>query len=66
MAALAEGETKRTPLPEGLNAEMVEQKQFGLHSIAVERFGVQKSKVYVRDYSSWQGAFEAAMDKAGL
>ena len=66
MGQLAEGETKRTPLPEGLNADMVEQKQFGMHTIAIEKLGVQVSKVWVRDYTSWQGAFEAAMDKAGL
>lgn len=66
MTTLAEGEVKRTPLPEELNAEMVERMQFGLHSIVIERLGVQKSKTYVRDYSSWEGAFEAAMDKAGL
>lgn len=61
---LVEGEVKRTDLPMG--ATMVQRKQFGLHSIAIERLGVQKSKVYVRDYTSWDGAFDAAMDKAGL
>ena len=66
MGQLAEGEVKRTPLPEGLNAEMVEQKQFGKHSIAIEKMGVQVSKVYVRDCPSWESAFEKAMDKAGL
>lgn len=63
---LAEGEIKRTPLPEGLNAEMVEQCQFGMRTIAIERFGVQKAKVWVRDYPHWESAFSAAMDKAGL
>lgn len=65
MAKLAEGEIKRTPLPVA-NAEMVEQMQFGMHSIAVEKMGVQVSKVYVRDCPSWESAFDKAMDKAGL
>ena len=66
MAQLAEGEIKRTPLPDGLNAEMVQRKQFGLHTIAIEKMGVEVAKTYVRDYSSWESAFEAVMDKAGL
>jgi hypothetical protein len=45
---------------------MVEQMQFGLHSIAILFMGIQKSKVYVRDYPHWESAFEAAMDKAGV
>ena len=64
MAKLLEGEKKITDLPMG--ATMVERMQFGLHSIAVERLGVEKSKVFVRDYSNWGSAFDAAMDKAGL
>lgn len=62
--ALQEGEKKITELPMG--ATMVERMQFGLHSIAIEKLGIEKSKVYVRDYSHWENAFNAAMDKAGL
>lgn len=64
MAKLAEGETKTTDLPTG--DTLVEHMQFGLHSIAVTKFGVEKSKVYVRDYPHWESAFNAAMDKAGI
>lgn len=62
--ALQEGEKKTTDLPMG--ATMIEQMQFGLHSITIERMGIQKSKVFVRDYPHWETAFDAAMDKAGL
>ena len=65
---LSEGEVKRTPLPcppEG-KVDMVQRVQFGLHSVAIEIMGIEKSKVYVRDYPHWESAFNAAMDKAGI
>lgn len=64
MAKLAEGEEKRTDLP--MDHTMIEKMEFGMHSIAVEKLGIQKSKVWVRDYPHWESAFDAAMDKAGI
>lgn len=64
MAKLAEGESKTTDLP--MDHTLVEKMEFGMHSIAVEKLGITKSKVWVRDYTSWEGAFDAAMDKAGI
>lgn len=64
MAKLAEGETKTTDLP--MDHKLIQKMEFGMHSIAVEKLGIQKSKVWVRDYPHWESAFEAAMDKAGL
>lgn len=61
---LAEGETKRTQLP--LDCELVQTKRFGVHTLAVEKFGIEKSKVELLKYPSWQSAFEAVMDKAGM
>lgn len=62
---LQEGEIKRTDLP--TKHVMVQQIQFGLHSIAIENMlGIEKAKVYVRDYPHWESAFDAVMDKAGL
>lgn len=66
MSKLAEGEKKITDLPTGKDHKMVEERLFGLHSITIEKMGVQASKVYVRDYPAWDSAFNAAMDKAGL
>lgn len=61
---LDEGETKTTDLPFGHT--MVEKVELGMHSIAVFKMGIQKAKVWVRDYPHWESAFDAAMDKAGL
>lgn len=62
---LAEGETKSVELPPP-GVSMVQEVKLGLHSIAIFKLGIQKSKVYVRDYPHWERAFDAAMDKAGL
>jgi hypothetical protein len=61
---LKEGESKTTDLP--MEHVMVERMEFGLHSIAIFWKGIQKAKVWVRDYPHWESAFDAAMDKAGI
>lgn len=66
MIAIKEGETKKTKFPEPLNAVLVEKKQFGKHTLAVEKMGKELSKVLVNDYSSWSKAFDRVMDKAGM
>jgi hypothetical protein len=65
---LIEGEKRITdlPCPPTGQCQMIEQMQFGLHSIEIQKMGITASKVYVRDYTHWQHAFDAAMDKAGL
>ena len=64
MTKMVEGETKRTDLP--WEHTLVETVQFGMHTIAVEKFGLEKAKVWVRDFTSWDSAFETVMDKAGI
>jgi len=64
MAKLLEGESKTTDLP--MEYTMVEKVQFGMHSIAVLKMGIEKSKVWVKDYPHWESAFDAAMKKAGI
>lgn len=63
---LTPGETRHTPLPEQLNAHIEEYYKGEHHLISVVRGGIVASTVAVADYLSWQYAFDAAMDKAGL
>lgn len=64
MARLAEGETRRTDLP--MDAVMIERMIMGIHFIDIERKGEVAATVRVKDYTHWQSAFDAVMDKAGL
>lgn len=61
---LNEGETKKTDLPMG--ATMIERMVHGKHFIDIVVKGVTKSSVVVNNYTHWEIAFDAAMDKAGL
>jgi len=63
-AKLKEGEQRVTPLPPP-NVEMVEEVTFGIHFLKIMVLGVEKVKVAVKDYPSWERCFDVAMDKAG-
>lgn len=63
---LQEGDEKTTDLPID-GHKMVERMMFGVHTIEIQdKFDIQKSKVMVKDYPSWDSAFDAVMDKAGI
>jgi|AntRauTorcE11898_2_1112593.scaffolds.fasta_scaffold36465_2 hypothetical protein len=66
MSKLEEGERRLTDLPSGQDHIMVEEKRFGVHTIAIEKLGIEASKVRVSNYPAWTSAFDAAMDKAGI
>ena len=61
---MAEGESKETSLP--MDYKLIEQQLLGTRYMSVEKYGIEKSRVKVRDYTSWESAFEKVMDKAGL
>lgn len=64
---LNEGEIKITKLPTGALHQMVEEKRYGVHTIAIQKLvDIDAAKVVVNNYPSWDRAFDAAMDKAGL
>lgn len=61
---LLEGESRETELVHG--AKMIENMVMGHHLMTIERNGEQLSMVNVSNYASWEGAFEAAMNNAGM
>lgn len=61
---LLEGETRETNLVHG--AKMVENMALGHHFMTIEKDNKQLSMVEVGNYASWEGAFEAAMNNAGM
>lgn len=61
---LAEGETRITNLP--MEATMTERMVLGIHFIDISKKGEVVASVRVKDYTHWEHAFDAVMDKAGL
>jgi len=61
---LSEGDIRRTDLP--MQAVMIERVERGRHFLEIERKGLIVSQVLVTNYTHWDHAFDAAMDKAGL
>ena len=55
--------TKRSKLP--FDGELVQGEYCGLNYLAVEKMCIEKARVYIKDYGSWDSAFECLMDKAG-
>jgi hypothetical protein len=61
---LLEGERRETNLVH--DAKMIEHVIMGHHLMTIEKHGKQLSMVDVGGYASWDGAFEAAMNNAGM
>lgn len=62
---LKEGDTRFTDLPPP-ETVMIERMIHGKHFLDIQRKGIVVSTVLVKDYTSWDDAFDAVMVKAGL